>query len=114
METLCLDTSETCSVLTTLYFVCESWEVSIITKLDLSVDRLVIFVGAFGKFCYFFLEIYYINHTDTHPTLTMLVIAYTQYTHPHPPHTHAPHVHVHSGPLVSCASDQVSCHRCDH
>jgi hypothetical protein len=32
----------------------------------------------------------------------------------HPPDAHAPHVHVHSGPLVSCASDQASCLRSDH
>jgi hypothetical protein len=37
-----------------------------------------------------------------------------QHTNPHPPHAHVPHVHVHSGPLVSFTSDQVSCLRCDH
>jgi hypothetical protein len=47
-------------------------------------------------------------HTDTHPSLTLLTIAYTHHTHPHPPHAHTPHVHVNSGPLVSFASDQVS------
>jgi hypothetical protein len=38
----------------------------------------------------------------------------TQHTHHHPPHDHAPHVHVYSGPLVSYATDQVSCLRCGH
>jgi hypothetical protein len=32
-----------------------------------------------------------------------------QHTHPHPPHAHAPHSHMHSGPLVSCTSDQALC-----
>jgi hypothetical protein len=34
--------------------------------------------------------------------------------HLHPPHAHAPHDHMHSGPLVSCASDQTSCLPRDH
>ena len=33
----------------------------------------------------------------------------TRHTHTHPPHPHAPHSHMHSGPLVSFASDQNSC-----
>jgi hypothetical protein len=44
----------------------------------------------------------------------LLAHACTQHTNPHPPHTHAPHVHVHSGPLVSFASDQASCLRRDN
>ena len=37
----------------------------------------------------------------------------TQHAHPHPPHTHTPHIH--SGPLVSCVSDQDSwLLLCDH
>jgi len=36
------------------------------------------------------------------------------YTPPPSTHAHAPHVHVHSGPLVSFASDQASCLRRGH
>ena len=41
-------------------------------------------------------------HTGTHPTFTLLVIAYTPYTHPHPPgppHTHVPHAYYYSFPI---------------
>ena len=46
--------------------------------------------------------------------LVYLLTAVLKHTHPHPPHVHDPHVHVHSGPLVSCVSDQDSCLRRDH
>jgi hypothetical protein len=47
-------------------------------------------------------------------SLTLLVHGCTHHTIPHSPHTHDPHFHVHSGPLVSSVSGQVSCLRCDH
>ena len=50
----------------------------------------------------------------TLPVPTLLTNTYTHHTIPHSPHTHSPHFHVHSDPLVSYVSGQVSFLRCDH
>jgi hypothetical protein len=55
--------------------------------------------------------------THTHRSIgyhNMLQPLTTQHIHPHDPHTHDAHLHVHSGPLVSCTSDQDLRFRCDH
>jgi hypothetical protein len=44
----------------------------------------------------------------------LLAYTCTHHSHPHPLHVNVPHLHVHSGPLVSCVSDQDSCLRRDH
>jgi hypothetical protein len=60
-------------------------------------------------YCSFYTSIETLMETRILCKYSMLLVKHTHHTHQkglHPPH-HTPHYHIHTGPLVSCVSDQL-------